>query len=233
MNPIDKQLMVGMIDILNNHSDILSEDQIYLRLTDLKQLEDETRFVFMNSPTCKNKISSVVKINDVYEDNYKISKRCNNVEDIVEFSNNEKMLVYLNVIGENTTITYVDGVMTEFVINNALVNFEGVANVPYKINREGIYIVEGVLYGLNFYVKNAIKEDNTDLKGNLKEAEELGFTVVPNWLATNFDPKNLQSNIEYVYDYANEEELLHDGVVFRFNNISYSRDGIVYEMLNK
>lgn len=233
MNPIDKQLMVGMIDILNNHSNILTEDQIALRLQDLKQLEEETGFIFMNSPTCKDKISSVVKISDVYEDNYKISKRYNDVEDIVEFSNKEKMLVYLNIIGENATITYVDGVMTEFVINNALVNFDGITNVPYKINRDGIYIVKGVLYGLNFYVKNATKEDNTDLKGNLKEAEKLGFTVVPNWLATNLDTKNLQSNLEYVYDYAEEEELLHDGVVFRFNDISYRQDGIVYEMLNK
>lgn len=230
MNPIDKQLMMGMIDILNNHSDILSEDQINIRLEDLKQLEEETEFVLMNSPTCKDKIGSIIKINNAYEHNF---KRCKNVKDIVEFSNKENMLVYLNILGENTTITYVDGIMTDFVINNALVNFEEIKNVPYKINRKGIYIIEGVLYGLDFYVTNAIKEDNTDLKYNLKEAEKLGFTVVPNWLATNFDHKNLRSNLEYVYDYANEEELLHDGIVFRFNDISYSQDGIVYEMLNK
>lgn len=230
MNPIDKQLMMGMIDILNNHSDILSEDQINIRLEDLRQLEEETGFVFMNSPTCKDKISSIIRINTPYEHNF---KRCNNVNDIVEFSDKEKMLVYLNIIGEKTMITYVDGIMTEFVINNALVNFEEIKNVPYMIDKKSIYIIEGVLYGLDFYVTNAIKEDNTDLRNNLKEAEKLGFTIVPHWFSTNLDVKNLQSNLEYVYDYAEEEGFKHNGVVFRFNDISYSQDGIVYEMLNK
>lgn len=83
---------------------------------------------------------------------------------------------------------------------------------------------------------------NNELKGNLNEAKELGFDVVPSWVATNLNPKNLQSNIDYVFDFAKEEGLPCDGIVFKFNDIAYGkslgatshhfRNGIAYKAKN-
>lgn len=64
---------------------------------------------------------------------------------------------------------------------------------------------------------------NSNLYDNLKEANELGFDIVPNWLATNFDPNNIQSNIDYIFYYSSEEGLPCDGVVLKFNDIEYGK----------
>ena len=230
MNPIDKQLMMGMIDILNNHSDILTKDQINIRLEDLKQFEEESNFAFINSPTYKDKISSIVKYNsNIYKNNF---NKCHEVNNIIEFSNQKDMLVYLNIVGENITITYINGIIDHLIIDNALINLNEVKNIPYKISKKSTYIINGVLHNSTFYVIN-VDDNNVNLKDSLDKAKEIGFDIIPHWLATNFDPKNLQSNLEYVYDYAEEEGFKYDGIVFRFNDISYSQDGIVYEMLNK
>lgn len=80
---------------------------------------------------------------------------------------------------------------------------------------------------------------NKKLKDNLGEAKTFGFDIVPSWIATNLDPKNLQSNIDYVFDFAAEEGLPTDGIVFKFNDIEYGkslgstshhfRNGIAYK----
>jgi DNA ligase (NAD+) len=76
----------------------------------------------------------------------------------------------------------------------------------------------------------------------LNEARKLGFDVVPHWFnntANGLNPNNLQGNIDYVFDYAKEEGLPCDGVVFKFNDIEYGkslgktehhfRNGIAYK----
>lgn len=93
---------------------------------------------------------------------------------------------------------------------------------------------------LSFYAWDVIKGGNSNnLKDNLNEARTLGFDTVPSWVATNLDPKNLQSNIDYVFEFAADEGLPCDGIVFKFNNIEYGkslgstshhfRNGIAYK----
>ena len=77
---------------------------------------------------------------------------------------------------------------------------------------------------LSFYAWDVIEGGNTNnLKNNLNEARTLGFDTVPSWVATNLDPKNLQSNIDYIFDFAVEEGLPTDGIVFKFNDIEYGK----------
>ena len=54
---------------------------------------------------------------------------------------------------------------------------------------------------------------------DLDKAKDLGFNIIPNWSATNFNPKNLQGSIDYVFEYMSDEEVHCKGVVFKFNNI--------------
>lgn len=64
---------------------------------------------------------------------------------------------------------------------------------------------------------------NNNLKDNLDEAGELGFDIVPHWIANNLDPKKLQGTLDYIFDYALEEGLPNDGIVFKFNDIEYGK----------
>ena len=81
---------------------------------------------------------------------------------------------------------------------------------------------------LSFYGWDVIEGGSSNkLKDNLNEARELGFDVVPSWLNDNsanaLNPQNLQSNIDYVFDFAAEEGYPCDGVVFKFNDIEYGK----------
>ena len=50
MNEIELRMMQGMLSILN-HKDSLTNEQYESRLEDLRQFEQETNFVLLNSPT--------------------------------------------------------------------------------------------------------------------------------------------------------------------------------------
>ena len=231
MNQAELSLMKGMIDILNRHlkEPFLTSEQYSMRLADLKEFEEETGCILSNSPTCKDRVTPLVQIKGVPK--YVVFDKCNDIDSIIKFAEQKEMLVSLNITGTNASIIYMDGVMKNFIIDNAIamIDLDKIDNVPYKINRkENVYIVDGVLHNSKFYVIDVVKNGES-LYSNFKEAKELGFTIVPHWLANNFDPKNLKSNIEYIYDYADEEKLNHNGIAFRFNEISYN-EGIIYEL---
>ena len=93
---------------------------------------------------------------------------------------------------------------------------------------------------------DVIEGGANSLNDNLNEAKELGFDIVPHWFnnTTNgLNPKNLQSNIDYIFDFAKEEGLPCDGIVFKFNDIEYGkslgatshhfRNGIAYKAKNE
>ena len=89
---------------------------------------------------------------------------------------------------------------------------------------------------------DVIEGGGNSLNENLNEAKELGFDIVPHWInnTTNgLNPANLEGNIYYIFDYAKEEGLPCDGIVFKFNDIAYGkslgstshhfRNGIAYK----
>ena len=83
---------------------------------------------------------------------------------------------------------------------------------------------------MKFYVYDVIDGESNNTKDSLREAEELGFDIIKYWFMVNFKPKNMQSNIDYVFEYADEEELSIVGVVFKCNDRD---DGLVYEKSEK
>ena len=77
---------------------------------------------------------------------------------------------------------------------------------------------------LRFLVWDIIEGGNANnLKNNLAEAQSLGFDVVPFWSVVNLEPKKLQGTIDYVFDYATDDGLPTDGIVFKFNDIEYGK----------
>lgn len=124
-----------------------------------------------------------------------------------------------------------------------------------KINQNGEYknsrnLIAGTLNSLDttvvsrrrakFIVWDVIEGGSSDkLTDNLNDAESLGFSVVPFWYPVNLESKKLQSTLDYVFEYASDEVLPCDGVVFKFNDIEYGkslgktehhfRNGIAYK----
>lgn len=74
---------------------------------------------------------------------------------------------------------------------------------------------------LRFFAWDVIGGGGNSLSENLTEARELGFDVVPFWSAVNLNPKKLQGTLDHIFDFAKEEGLPCDGVVFKFNDIEY------------
>ena len=77
---------------------------------------------------------------------------------------------------------------------------------------------------LSFYGWDVISGGcSNNLKNNLHEARTLGFDVVPSWTAINLDPKKLQDTLDYIFEFAVDEGLPNDGIVFKFNDIEYGK----------
>lgn len=92
---------------------------------------------------------------------------------------------------------------------------------------------------VSFIGWDIIEGGGNSLKNNLDEASLLGFDVVPHWSAVNLDPKNLQSTLDYIFEYSKDEGLPCDGIVFKYDDIEYGkslgatshhfRNGIAYK----
>ena len=71
MNPIELDIMKGLVSILNQANDayyntghpIMTDEQFDARLEDLRQLEEETGFILANSPTQKVGANVLTELN--------------------------------------------------------------------------------------------------------------------------------------------------------------------------
>ena len=247
MNAIELDIMKGLVSILNEASNaynlgkpIMSNEQYDTRLSDLKQLEDEAGFMFVNSPTCKKDLKSIIEAREFKDDNL---KECNNVEDVIEFSNQKEMVLLADITGLDMLVTYKNGFLTSIQIENINMDTYDLvkaANIPYRINKDGDYSVYGKVTLSNkptFYVANIIKGGTNSLKDNLNEMKELGFDIILFWVANNLNPKKLQSTIDYVFDYIEEDCMPCNRIVFKFDNIKYGNisnfSGCYYSNENK
>ena len=277
MNAIELDIMRGLVSILNEASDryynsgnpIMTDAQFDARLADLKQLEEETGFIFANSPTQKVGARVLTELNETTHSHPMLSlEKCHTIEELIKFANNKELVASIKLDGLTVSLTYKDGVLSlaetrgnGYVGSDITEHIKQFKNVPFKINKEGTYIVDGEAIitdedfaeinkdgeyknsrnlaagtlsvldtslvakrKLSFMAWDIIEGGNSGkLKDNLNEAKALGFDTVPSWVATNLDPKNLQSNIDYVFEFAADEGLPTDGVVFKFNDIEYGK----------
>ena len=277
MNVIEKDIMRGLVSILNEASDkyynegisIMTDEQFDTRLEDLRQLEEETGFVFANSPTQNVGYKVLTELKETTHSHPMLSlEKCHTVEELIKFANNKELVASIKLDGLTVSLTYENGILTKaetrgngYVGSDITEHIRQFLNVPLKINKEGTYIIDGEAIitdedfdeinkdgeyknsrnlaagtlsvldtslvakrRLRFYAWDIIEGGNSNkLKDNLNEARELCFEVVPSWVATNLHPKNLQDNIDYVFEFAKEEGLPNDGIVFKFNDIEYGK----------
>lgn len=277
MNEIEKDMMLGMINILNMASDkyynsnspIMSDTEFDRRFEDLKQLEEETGFVYSNSPTINVGAPILTELKESIHAYPMLSlDKIHSTEELIKFANNKELVASIKLDGVSVALTYENGLLVKgesrgngHIGNDITEHVKQFSNIPMKINKNNTYIVygEAIIKDEDFIEINKNNEfknsrntisgvlnsldtslpsqrrakficwdiveggSNKNLYDNLNEAKELCFDVVPNWLATNLNPKNLQDNIDYVFDYAKEEGLPCDGVVFKFNDIEYGK----------
>lgn len=276
MNQIELNLMRGMVSILNEASEayyntgnpIMTDEQFDMRLEDLRQFEEETGFIFANSPTQNVGAKVLTELNEVTHNHQMLSlDKCHSSEEVVKFSNDKELVASIKLDGLTVSLLYENGVLKRaetrgngVVGSDITEHIKQFLNVPLKINKYGTYIVDGEAVitdedfaeinkdgeyknsrnlaagtlsvldtslvakrRLKFYVWDVIEGGGNNLYDNLSASQALGFDVVPHWLASNLDVKNLQSNIDYVFDYASENGYPNDGVVFKFNDIEYGK----------
>jgi DNA ligase (NAD+) len=277
MNEIELDIMRGMVSILNAASEayyntgspIMLDSEFDMRLDDLKQFEEETGFILSNSPTQRVGAKVLTELNETTHSHPMLSlEKCHTIEELIKFANNKELVASIKLDGLTVSITYEDGILVKaetrgngYVGSDITEHIKQFKNVPFKIKKEGIYIVDGeaIITDEDFAEINSNGEfknsrnlaagtlsvldtslvakrklcfmawdiieggSSNKIKDNLNEAKTLGFDVVPSWIATNLDSKNLQSNIDYVFDFASEEGLPNDGIVFKFNDIEYGK----------
>lgn len=280
ISQIELDMMRGMVSILNEASDryyngkspIMTDEQFDMRLADLKQLEEETGVVLSNSPTINVGYRVLTELNEITHSHPMLSlEKCHTVDELLKFINNKDTIASIKLDGLTCSLTYKDGVLVSaetrgngYIGSDITEHIKQFKNVPFKINKDGTYIVDGEAIitdedfaeinkdgeyknsrnlaagtlsvldtslvskrRLRFFAWDIIEGGGNNLGENLNEAEALGFEIVPFWYNANstaaLNPNNLQSNIDYVFDYAKENGYPCDGVVFKFNDIEYGK----------
>lgn len=238
MNLIDKKMIIGMTSILNDaiyayHNDkpIITDKQFDVRFKELKGLEEETGFMLTNSPNQKGEIE------DTIVDLPSNMDECNTIDRLVEFSNGEKLVASANPKGANACLRYVDGVLVSMEVEKPCY-FKLFENMPYKIGKKINCIVKGKVVlrdnkRLYFYANDMIDGSNKNIYDRLLNADKLGFDIVPVWNAAEVNPKTIQSFIDFVFDYTeDDEDIFCDGIAFRYDNIDNKPlryEGIIYK----
>lgn len=250
MNAIERDIMTGMVRVLNDIINIYDEsgvtimtkEQFLSRLEDLVQLEAETGVVLLNSPNCAIDVRSIVNILKTKNDRL---KEYQDVNDIIEFSNQKELFAYVDVDGLDMIVTYENGYIKDMQIesvNNTILESVCALSVPCCNPEIVDCSIKGKLVISDrpvFYVTEILNGDCNTFQGNLHIAKDLGFDTVPNWKFSTINQKSFQSSIDYIFENAEEDEIPCNGVVFKFNDIGYAEmmsvmgngfyDGIIYK----
>lgn len=276
MKHIEKNMMLGMISILNeankayySGNPIMTDSQFDARLADLKELEQETGVIYSNSPSINVGTKALTNLPEVEHNHLMLSlEKCHTTEEVIRFSNNKELVASIKCDGMTVSLLYENGILVRgesrgngHIGNDITEHVKRFLNVPLKINKEGTYILDGeaVILDNDFSEINKDNEfknsrnlvagtlssldtsvvsqrrvkficwdvieggSSNKIADNLEEANKLGFDTVPYWVATNIDPKKLEGTIVYIFDYASDEGIPCDGIVFKFNDIKYGK----------
>lgn len=236
MNLMERDFILGMTSILNEAAiayhdgkPIITDEQYDIRLKELKELEEETRYTLVSSPNQKNEVDVVVYELPTFMD------ECNTIERLIEFSNGEKLMASVVPKGVNVSLTYTNGVLKYIETENGY-HFKQFKNIPYNIGKDIDFIIKGKAIVVDetklcFYADNMI-DGNVGICNSLEKAKQLGFDVVPFWNEAELNPKTIQSFVDFAYDYAEDDDMPCEGIAFRFDNIDNKPlryRGIIYK----
>lgn len=159
MNEIQLDIMRGMVSILNDASKayyntgcpIMSDEEFDMRLDDLRQFEEETGFILSNSPTQKVGAKVLTELKEITHSHPMLSlEKCHSVEEIIKFANNKELVASIKLDGLTASITYENGILAKaetrgdgYKGSDITEHIKRFKNVPLKINKEGIYVIDG------------------------------------------------------------------------------------------
>lgn len=236
MNLMDRDFILGMTSILNEAAvayydgkPIVTDEQYDTRLKELKELEEETGYMLVNSPNQKNEVEVIV-------DKFLTAMdECNTIDRLIEFSNGEKLMASIVPEGVNVSLVYMNGILKYIETENEC-HFKQFKNIPYSIGKEIDFIIKGKAIVVDetklcFYADNMI-DGNVGICNSLEKAKQLGFDVVPFWNEAELNPKTIQSFVDFACDYAEDDDMPCEGIAFRFDNIDNKPlryRGIIYK----
>ena len=159
MNQIERNMMLGMIDILNMASDayyngkplLMSDAQYDERLKDLQEFEKETGVIFSNSPSINVGAKILNNLPKVKHNHKMLSlDKCHSIPEIIDFSNNKELVASIKLDGMTASLLYENGVFVRgesrgdgYVGVDITEHVKKFKNVPLKIDKVGTYIVDG------------------------------------------------------------------------------------------
>ena len=159
INEIELKMMRGMVSILNDACDayyntgnpIMSDAQFDARLADLKQFEEETGFILSNSPTQNVGYKVLTELEEVSHSHPMLSlEKCHSADEVVKFANGKEVVASIKLDGLTVSLRYEDGVFVSgetrgngYVGSNVTEHIKRFKNVPLKINKSGVYVIDG------------------------------------------------------------------------------------------
>lgn len=159
MNEIELKIMKGMVSILNEASEayyntgkpIMSDEMFDMRLEDLRQFEQETGFILSNSPTQNVGAKVLTELKEVTHSHPMLSlEKCHTVEELIKFANNKELVASIKLDGLTVSLLYDNGLLVSaetrgdgHVGSDITEHIKQFSNVPLKINKDGVYIIDG------------------------------------------------------------------------------------------
>lgn len=159
ISQIELKMMKGMVAVLNEASNayynignpIMTDAQFDSRLEDLRQFEEETGFILANSPTQRVGAKVLTELNEITHSHPMLSlEKVHTVDELLKFMNNKETVASIKLDGLTVSITYENGILVKaetrgdgYVGSDITEHIKQFKNVPFKINKDGTYIVDG------------------------------------------------------------------------------------------
>lgn len=267
MKPTDKEIMLGMISILNQASEayysgnpIMTDEQFDMRLHDLLELEQETGVIFSNSPTINVGAKVLDNLPEVVHNHLMLSlDKCHSTQEIANFSNGKELVASIKCDGMTVSLLYEDGLLIRAESrgnghsgNDITEHIKQFINVPFTIDKKGIYIVDGeaVIMGDDFDEINKggeFKNSRNLIAGTLssldtsvvsqRKAKFILWDVIEG--GNNSLKDNLNEAKEFGFDVVPfwtinnfKSDVIQNGIDFIFDyaiDNGYPNDGVVFK----
>lgn len=156
---MDKNDIVTRVKELNEASEayyntgqpIMSDAEFDNKLEELRQWENETGIILSNSPTHNVGAMVLDNIKEVTHKTPMLSlNKCHSAEEVMKFAGNNNLVASVKLDGLSCRLIYKDGNLVRaesrgngIVGNDITEAVKQFQNIPWHINKEGTYIIDG------------------------------------------------------------------------------------------